>query len=293
MPLFKRLLARAFVATAVFAIGATATWAGGNDDRKDDLDVTVLSGRADTITGGDALLRIEVPRSVPMRHLRVRLNGTDITGGFEPDPHARTLTGLVTGMQVGKNSLSVHVGNHPLPSGKKQLTNYPIEGPVFSGPHQQPYICATQSFNLPAGLGNLGPTTDPNCHIARRVDYIYRTLTGTLAQLPAGTTSYPSNMAMATTTQGKTVPYILRMETGTINRAIYQTMVLHDPLTQPAPDWQHPAANWNGRLIYTFGGGCFGGWYRQGASPGGVTDDFMLRSGYALASSSLNVFGNN
>jgi Tannase-like family of unknown function (DUF6351) len=293
MTLFKRFLARACVVTGALAIGASSSWAGGNDDHKDDLDVTVLSGRADTITGGDALLRIEVPRSVPMRHLRVRLNGTDITGGFEPDHQARTLTGLVTGMQVGKNSLSVHVGSHPLPSGTKRLINYPIEGPVFSGPHQQPYICATQSFNLPAGLGNLGTTTDPNCHIPQRVDYIYRTLTGTLAQLPAGTTSYPSNMAMAATTQGKTVPYILRMETGTINRAIYQTMVLHDPLTQPAPDWRHPPANWNGRLIYTFGGGCFGGWYRQGASTGGVTDDFMLRNGYALASSSLNVFGNN
>ena len=53
------------------------------------------------------------------------------------------------------------------------------------------------------------------------------------------------------------------------------------------------SANWNKRLIYTFGGGCIGGWYRQGASTGGVTDDFMLRNGYALASSSLNVFGNN
>jgi hypothetical protein len=27
--------------------------------------------------------------------------------------------------------------------------------------------------------------------------------------------------------------------------------------------------------------------------PGGVLDDFVLRSGYAIASSSLNVFGNN
>ena len=36
-----------------------------------------------------------------------------------------------------------------------------------------------------------------------------------------------------------------------------------------------------------------GGWYSQGASTGGVTDNFMLSNGYALASSSLNVFGNN
>jgi hypothetical protein len=84
------------------------------------------------------------------------------------------------------------------------------------------------------------------------------------------------------------------METGTVNRAIYQTMVLHDPIAQPGtPDWRNPPANWNGRLVYTFGGGCINGWYRQGSSTGGVVDDFRLRNGYAVASSSLNVFGNN
>lgn len=36
-----------------------------------------------------------------------------------------------------------------------------------------------------------------------------------------------------------------------------------------------------------------GGWYRQGARTGGVTDEVMLRQGYALASSTLNVFGTN
>jgi hypothetical protein len=79
-----------------------------------------------------------------------------------------------------------------------------------------------------------------------------------------------------------------------VNRAIYQTMVLHDPIAQPGtPDWRNPPSNWNGRLVYTFGGGCINGWYRQGSNTGGVVDDFRLRNGYAVASSSLNVFGNN
>ena len=46
-------------------------------------------------------------------------------------------------------------------------------------------------------------------------------------------------------------------------------------------------------MIYTFGGGCAGGWYHQGTGTGGVDDDAMLREGYAVASASLNVFGNN
>ncbi|NCW86945.1 MAG: hypothetical protein EBV69_13015, partial [Oxalobacteraceae bacterium] len=41
------------------------------------------------------------------------------------------------------------------------------------------------------------------------------------------------------------------------------------------------------------GGGCTGGWYRQGNTTGGVLDNPILSQGYAMASSSLNVFGNN
>jgi hypothetical protein len=260
-----------------------------------DFNVEVLSGRPDTVSGGDALVRIDVPRNVPMQHVRVELNGTDVTSSLVRDDAARRYTGIVASMTLGDNRLAVYSNGrgNGRPSAELTLTNYPIQGPVFSGPHQQPYVCQTQSFNLPAGLGNLGPTSDPNCHVPTRVDHVYRTTTGSLAAWPAGATSYPANMAMATTTQGKTVPYVIRLETGTVNRAIYQTAVLHDPLTQPAPSFQAPPAHWNGRLIYTFGGGCINGWYRQGTTTGGVTDDFMLRSGYALASSTLNVFGNN
>jgi hypothetical protein len=56
-----------------------------------------------------------------------------------------------------------------------------------------------------------------------------------------------------------------------------------------------PPPAWNGKLVYTFGGGCVGGWYVQGSNVGnrGILEDLMLRQGYAMASSSLNVFGNN
>jgi len=268
-------------------------------DKKDrdsrDFSIEVLSGRADTIAGGDALIRVDVPRNVPLHKVTIKLNDTDVTGSFVPNENARTLTGLLTGLKIGTNRLAVYSNGrgYGRPSEQLKLVNYPTEGPVFSGPHEQPYICETQSFNLPAGLGNLGPALDANCSILRRVDYLYRTTANTLAAWPSGATTYPANLAYTTTTQGKTVPYILRMETGTVNRAIYQTMILHDPLMEGAPSWSSPPQNWNGRLIYTFGGGCINGWYRQGRSTGGVTDDFMLRNGYALASSSLNVFGNN
>lgn len=261
-----------------------------------DFKVEVLSGRADSVTGGDALVQVQVPRNVPMQHVRVSLNGRDVTATLARDDTARRYQGLVSGMALGDNALAVRANGqgNGRPPATLTLTNHPIQGPVFSGPHQQPYICATQSFNIAGSLlGTLGPTTDPDCHVPTRVDYLYRDTAGALKVWPAGATAYPADMARTTTTLGADVAYVIRLETGTVNRAVYQFALLHDPLTQAAPSWQAPSANWNRRLVYTFGGGCIGGWYRQGSSTGGVTDDFMLRHGYALASSSLNVFGNN
>jgi hypothetical protein len=260
--------------------------------------IEVLSSRPDAISGGDALVRVTVKKNVPASGMRVKLNGADVTSAFLVNNATKTLTGLVTGMRVGENLLEVidprgNVKGNGRADADIILNNYPIAGPMFSGPHEQPFRCDTASFNLPAGLGNLGAPLDADCSINRRVDYLYRTTTGTFAALPASATTYPANMVTTTTTLGKTVPYIVRMETGTINRAIYQITILHDRFAEPAPSWSSQPGNWNKRLIYTFGGGCIGGWYQQGRSTGGVTDNFMLSSGYALASSTLNVFGNN
>ena len=258
--------------------------------------IRVLSGRPDTVAGGDALVRISVKnKHARASDVRIELNGTNITDAFVANNRANTLTGLVTGMRLGHNELEVSAKRkgHGRADADIVLTNYPIEGPVFSGPHEEPFFCQTHQFNLPAGLGPLTTTelTDP-CHVPTRVDYIYRTnaTPSALAQWPAGATTYPSNMAMTAT--GK--PYIVRVETGTVNRSIYQIAMLHDPIAQPAaPSWRKRSANWNGRLVFNFGGGCPSGWYRQGANTGGVTDDFILSQGYALPQSSLNVAGNN
>src|SRR5712671_5694065 len=292
------------LAYAVICTTAALAYANDDDDNDRggdrhhgdrDFRIEVLSGRPDMVAGGDALIRVTVKKKqVGLGDVRIELNNADVTALFKADSASRSLTGLVTGLRLGENRLEVDGKRHGRGSeAELKLVNYPIEGPIISGPHEQPYACATQQFNLPAGLGNLGSALDANCSINRRVDYIYRTNANAFAQWPAGATTYPANMASTTTTLGKTVPYIIRIETGTINRAIYQITILHDPLKEPAPSWSSQPGNWNKRLIYTFGGGCIGGWYRQGSSTGGVTDNFMLSNGYALASSTLNVFGNN
>ena len=73
--------------------------------------------------------------------------------------------------------------------------------------------------------------------------------------------SPPADVAQASITSGVAVPYIVRVETGTINRGIYQIAMLYNPARDAAPDFMTKPAGWNGRLIYTFGGGCMTGWF--------------------------------
>ena len=98
----------------------------------------------------------------------------------------------------------------------------------------------------------------------------------------------PADAATATV-NGQSVPYIVRVETGVIDRAVYQIAALYDG---QAPSPLQPDTSWNGKLVYTFGGGCNSG-YHQGTSTGGVLDDQFLSLGYAVASSTLNVLDNN
>jgi len=254
--------------------------------------ITSVSTRADLVTGGDVLLHVAVPGGVALDGTQVTVNGTDVTGMFRRDDGNHGLTGLVSGLALGSNTVSVgSAGSNGADRAELAVVNHPIVGPVFSGPHEQPFACETEQFELQSG-DTLGAALDANCSIDTRVDYYYRSTDGgDLKPLPDSTT--PPDLAEATIPGGPTVPYIVRIETGTINRAIYQIALLHNPTEESAPDFATSRSGWNGSLLYTFGGGCEPGWYRQGASTAGVDNDAHLQRGYAVASASLDVGGNN
>jgi hypothetical protein len=139
----------------------------------------------------------------------------------------------------------------------------------------------------------LGAAKDTNCSVDTRVDYVYRNTASPAAFVGlANTKDIPKDAATVNGADGKPVPFVVRIETGTVNRSIYQTSMLHNPATSDAPNAFLASPIWNKKLVYTFGGGCTGGWYRQGNTTGGVLDTNILVLGYAMASSSLNVFGN-
>ena len=108
---------------------------------------------------------------------------------------------------------------------------------------------------------------------------------------PAGPA--PDDLAQTELSEGRTVKYIVRREIGTINRAVYDIRFIHQP-EQPLPTpWMRSTPGWNGRLVYVFEGGCAPG-FRQGILPDvSWADEPLLAHGYAVATSSLNVFGNN
>ena len=278
-------------AAVLLAAGTPAGVVTGAAQAAGEIEVTVLSGRPDMVSGGDALLRIDVPADVAPADVRVAVNGVDATGAFRAAAGPRRLTGLVDGLSQGANEVVVTVAGAE-GGAALEIVNHPLEGPVFSGPHEQPFVCETDAFELPSGE-TLGAPLDENCSAARRVDYAYRAADGTLKPL-ADASALPSDAVTTTTLTGAEAPYVVRIETGVVNRAVYQIAMLHAPgAGHPEPDPWTPPPGWNRRLIYTFGGGCVNGWYRQGARTGGVTDDVMLRQGYAVASATLNVYGNN
>lgn len=251
------------------------------------LSLQVLSSRPDMVSGGDVLVALTAAEAVRAEGVRVSVNGQPVpTAVVRAADDGRVLV-TFEGLRLGGNEVVVSDGRE---EARLWVVNHPVHGPVFSGPHESPFFCETQNFKLRSG-GTLGAALDEFCSVPTRVDYLYRAQQGgALRPWPAD--ARPSDLASVRMASGQLVPYIVRVETGTINRAIYQTAVLHDPATAP-PVPGHPAPGWNGRLIYTFGGGCSTGWYRQGATTGGVEEDLMLRQGYAVASASLNVFGNN
>jgi len=245
------------------------------------VQITSISTRADMVSGGDVLLGVDGAEPGAL----IKLNGADVTSMFRTGAEGHALTGLVTGLKPGRNVLQVFAADRPAPVSELEIINHPIEGPVFSGPQEQPFLCETEKFKLPDGT-TLGPPLDANCSVKTVVQYVYRSTEGGAVKPLPSLEALPPDVATTTTSLGRSVPYVVRIETGTINRAIYQIAILHDPVSQ--------SSGWNKRLLYSFGGGCPGGWNKQGSSLGTVAvTDSIVGKGYASATSTLNVFGNN
>ena len=114
--------------------------------------IETISAHADRVSGGDVLVKINYKHDNRNHPLEISLNGRDVSATFRPGDDPNTLVGLVSGLAVGKNALRVQGnGSSGIKDETLEITNYPITGPITSGPQQVPFICQTQTFLLPDG----------------------------------------------------------------------------------------------------------------------------------------------
>ncbi len=186
-------------------------------------------------------------------------------------------------------------------------------GPIFTGPHQYPFICQTVDNGLgqpfvdnQEGIGNaVFPEVNGvpvfsahpvgysrNCSIATRVDYFYYSRTANNFRPLANPASVPADTDTVIV-NGMTVNFVVRLERGTINRFIYGIAML-----APFPESLDSPGNldnsaWNGKLAYVFQGGVGIG-HAQGGfslSRNQALHYDSLKRGYAVAYSTGNRTG--
>ncbi len=275
------------VSVAALAL-ASAAYLLAAEKAPTNIEIRTLSSDPARVTGGNVLVQFAVPPNMPTQTVKVTAAGRDLSSAFQ-STSPNVFVGLVNGLALGANTVNVAVGDK---AATLNITNYPITGPVTSGPWIQPFICQTNVFKLPDGT-TLGQPLDVNCSAKTVVQYIYRAKGAEPAfkPLPGGVTSatLPADLAKTTTNAGVTMNFIVRVETGTMNRGIYQNVVLFDPTTDVPPTPFTPPRGWNHRLIGMHGSGCPSGWYIQGPALGAnIIDPVRLGEGYALFNNTLN-----
>jgi hypothetical protein len=258
-----------------------------------DYDGTVTMGRLIVINGDGG------PKSTRVTDATVQLNGNEVLGSKD-FKHKFDMIEIPVKLKQD-NEIVVVVSGKP----EAYLTiqvDYETgpTGPIWSGPHQYPFVPRTEQSGLGQPLvdnhemgipiyavAENGTITDDmigyskDGSIPTRVDYFYRNTTGAFLRLD-DPTDRPPDLAQTTTTDGLTVDYIVRLERGTINRFIYALAMLapSDDLESPEDTWDMSA--WNGRLLYSFDGGVGIGHSQGRLSVGDPLYDDALSRGYAV-----------
>src|SRR5262245_41807078 len=252
----KVLLAKPRVAVMGFAVIIVLASMVSNDGYSQSasrLEIKTLSSRPDLVSRGDALVEVKAPEGAQLSQLTLTLNGKDVTNRLRPNAAGGGFRGLIGGMAVGENTLIAKIKSPKPAQARLKVTNYPITGPILSGSHLTPYECRT----VESGLGE---PLDADCSAKQKIEYFYRASNNTFKPLanPAG--PRPPDLVNTTTNDGKTVPYIVRVDSGTINRSIYRIAILDDPNPETASinggqgEWA-PGPGWNRKLAVSFGGG--------------------------------------
>lgn len=270
------------------------------------LTVSVLSNRADLISGGDAFVRIGLPSAVKPGIVKVTVGQRDVTSQFARRSDGR-YQGVVTGLPLGASTMTAKAVVRSYERGRltrvttyvgrARIVNHRNGGPIFSGPQWVAYTCQPGAV-------------DAQCNQPATYTYLYKSSSPDKAGLqPYDRENPPADVAMTTTDQGVTVPFIVRREDGYQDRDRYTILQLFRP-GKPWSPWA-PQKQWNRKVLATHGGGC-GAAYSPGTPRlgdyagtiptdqlpvgGAVPEDSYvtaLGKGFAVVSTALNNTGHN
>jgi hypothetical protein len=279
--------------------------------------VLSLSNDPILVSGGDVLVEVQVANiSEAAADIVVKLNGEVVTNAFAVRGGER-FVGLVKGLKVGENTIVASSKDNPSSSAQLVVKNHPSSGPIFSGPHLEPWICAQpiatqvtvsnpmngQSAEAQTLVSGLSTAADENCGISSEVSYFYQPndaasdctfdttdVNSCLVPFDTGNPPADSQIARFTNDRGDTVRSILVVERGALNRGMYSLTAFHDPERPHHP--AQPQLGWNSKVIFSCGGGS-GGRRFQSPPSQPFFNQRALRAGYMLATSSLNDHGTN
>ncbi len=272
-------LSVAIVSLLVPSLGGSGVALAG-EIGSDDLRIDVVSNRADLVSGGDALVQVELPAGLSPARVQVELNGHAITSTFAVRSDGRFL-GLVTGLELGPNDLTARAPSFE--GARIVITNHPTGGPIFSGPQVQPWVCNNVANGLPV-------PQDSQCDVPAQFRFVYRSaVTGQFAPYDPVNPPPAGQIASTTTDQGVTIPYVVRIERGVMDRGIYDVAVLSDP-TRPWAPWASQPG-WNHKVVWAFGPSA--AVHHSNGPPQPVLIDMALSRGFMVATNSLNTHGQN
>src|SRR5262249_7820581 len=100
-----RFLPTSLAAVALLAVAMSAYAA------PPPLLITTLATGADRVSGGNVLVRVDVPATVALQNVQVTLNSADVTGAFQPETGRHALLGFVTGLPIGGSTLRAATKN--------------------------------------------------------------------------------------------------------------------------------------------------------------------------------------
>jgi hypothetical protein len=239
--------------------------------------LTTLSNRPDMVSGGDVLLEVTVPRGARLASLT--LGRRDVTGMVRRSSAGRW-RGLVTGLHDGANSLRARTSSGA--AATLVVTNHTLHGPVFAGPQVWPWRCDTASHGLAAPRNRW-------CETRPLVTWSYfNVVTQHFADYDPASPPPAPLVGTTTTDQGRTVPFVVRVERGVMDRGLYTIAVLRD--------------GWNHKLGSPFGGSCNPRHQQESVDTGpnelqptlfSVLDPAKLGKGFMVAHNNLGNLGSS